>query len=537
MILRRYQQRAVDQLYDWFRSNPTGNPVINMPGGSGKSVVIASIVQDALKNWPSTRVLMLVHSRELVAQNAEKLRAMWPGAPMGIYSAGLKRRDIGEPITYASIQSIHRHAEKLGHIDLCIVDEAHAISTAQKGTYRKLIAQLAEQNPAMRVIGFSASPYRMGAGYITDGEDPIFKDILDPVTIEELLRLGHLAPLRSKGTTKKLDSTGLKKSRGDFVSSEMQEKYNTSDNNESIAVEMISRASDRKHWLIFCSGIQHAQDFSETLNSMGVKSHFLTGKDNSAERDRKIKDFEYGVVQAMCNVGVLTTGYDFTALDCIAFLRSTQSPGLYLQCAVRGMRPHEGKQDCLVLDFAGVVEAHGPITAIRPPEKSGKGGGEAPSKVCDQCNEIVHAAAKICPSCGFEFPPPEANKSLVLRNDDIMGLSGKTMHVSEWNWREHTSGASGKTMLAVTYYGDLSDAPVTEYHCILHQGFAGQKAVRQFTEIAHFACADIQVKNDGNMLKQLSGIMNRAVKPTTIEYIKDGKFHRVVDRSWSNSNE
>lgn len=529
MKLRSYQQRAVDQLYDWFRSNPTGNPVINMPGGSGKSVVIASIVQDALKNWPSTRVLMLVHSRELVAQNAEKLRAMWPGAPMGIYSAGLKRRDIGEPITYASIQSIHRHAEKLGHIDLCIVDEAHAISTAQTGTYRKLIAQLAEQNPAMRVIGFSASPYRMGAGYITDGEDPIFKDILDPVTIEELLRLGHLAPLRSKGTTKKLDSTGLKKSRGDFVSSEMQEKYNTSDNNESIAVEMISRASDRKHWLIFCSGIQHAQDFSETLNSMGVKSHFLTGKDNPAERDRKIKDFEYGVVQAMCNVGVLTTGYDFTALDCIAFLRSTQSPGLYLQCAVRGMRPHEGKQDCLVLDFAGVVETHGPITMVRPPPKKGERGGEAPVKVCENCQEICHAAVRICPACQNPFPPPEP-KQLKLRDVDIMGLSGIEMIVDRWFWSRHISRASGKEMLKVSYKAGLAGHKVTEYLAVNHGGYAGQKSIETLAYMTKKAGVEIDSLDD---LGRVSETLNAGQPPATIEYKVDGKFYRVIRRVWN----
>lgn len=76
----------------WFEQNPSGNPCLCMPGGSGKSVVIASIVKDALQKWPKTRVLMLVHNKKLIQQNAEKLRAMWPGAPLGIYSAGLKKR-------------------------------------------------------------------------------------------------------------------------------------------------------------------------------------------------------------------------------------------------------------------------------------------------------------------------------------------------------------------------------------------------------------------------------------------------------------
>lgn len=202
--LRDYQQRAIDQLYDWFRANPEGNPVLNLPGGSGKSVVIAKIVQDALHNWPSTRVLMLVHSRELVAQNAAKLRAMWPSAPLGVYSAGLRKRQLGEPITYASVQSVRNRAGQLGHIDLVLVDEAHCISTTETGGYRALIAALQAINPALRIVGFTASPYRLGHGMITEGADALFSSILEPVTIAELVLRGHLSPLRSKITSHKL---------------------------------------------------------------------------------------------------------------------------------------------------------------------------------------------------------------------------------------------------------------------------------------------------------------------------------------------
>ena len=216
--LREYQSRALDMLYAWFEKNSTGHPVLNMPGGSGKSVVIASLAKDALQNWPETRILMLVHSKELILQNADKLRKLWPGAPLGIYSASVGKRDLGEPITYAGIGSVAKRAKQIGHIDLCIIDEVHAVSTTENGIYRKLIADLLEINSNMRIVGLSASPYRLGQGMINEGPTAIFSEILEPVSIEELVFKTHLVPLRSKITKHKLDTDGLHKRQGEYLS-------------------------------------------------------------------------------------------------------------------------------------------------------------------------------------------------------------------------------------------------------------------------------------------------------------------------------
>jgi DNA repair protein RadD len=174
---------------------------------------------------------------------------------------------------------------------------------------------------------------------INDGSTTIFKDILEPVSIEELIYKGHLVPLRSKTTQHKLDASGLHKRGGEFIASEMESKFNTSLNNEALAKEVIDRAADRKHWLVFCSGRQHAQDLAKIFNDLGVPSDYLATPITKADREQKLSDFESGKTRVLCNVGILTTGYDFPALDCIVFARSTMSPGLYLQMAVRGMRP------------------------------------------------------------------------------------------------------------------------------------------------------------------------------------------------------
>ena len=533
MQLRDYQERAIKQLYEWFSDNKVGNPVLNMPGGSGKSVVIASIAKDALMNWPETKLLMLVSSKELVEQNMKKLLQIWPGAPMGVCSASLGRKELGEPITYAGIGSVAKRAQDIGHIDICLIDEVHMCSTNDEGMYRKLIADLLAINPNMRIVGFSASPYRLGHGMINEGESAIFKDILEPVSIEELVYKGHLVPLRSKITKHKLDSSGVHKRGGEFIAAEMEAQFNTYSNNAALAEEVIARATDKAHWLVFCSGRSHAEDLSKTFNALGVTADYLATPISKSERERKLADFESGKTRVLCNVGILTTGYDFPALDCIVFARSTMSPGLYLQMAVRGMRPcpEAQKKDCLVLDFAGVVETHGPITAVRPPKKKGEGTGEAPVKVCEACGELCHPKVAECPSCGNPFPAPEPKK-WKLADVDIMGLEGLNMEVTSWRWRKHTSRASGKDMLMVTYYGSLSDPSVNEYFTIEHEGYAGQKARRnlfaisQSARINHSAWAKMG-------LEDIASALNDGKPPATIEYRMDGKFYRVIKRTWN----
>jgi DNA repair protein RadD len=500
-----------------------------MPGGSGKSVVIGAIARDALQNWPETRVLMAVHSKELIAQNADKLRKMWQDVPLGIYSASLKQRNLGEPVTYAGVQSIYNKAAQIGFIDLCIIDEVQAVSHKDTGMYRKLIADLMVINPAMRLIGLSASPYRLGHGLITEGYDAIFTSIIEPVGIEELVFKGYLVPLRSKVTTKKLDATGLHKLGGEYKSSEMEAKYNTRANNQSVVSELIEKASERSHWLIFCSGIKHSENIAAELNSKGIKAASLSSHNSMDEREELLRQFEAGEIRALCNVGILTTGYDFPALDCIVFLRSTMSPGLYLQMAVRGMRTSAGKADCLVLDFAGVVQVHGPITAVQPPRKAGPGNGEAPVKVCDNCGELVAISCMVCPACGHAFPPRELPK-LALRGDDIMGLEGNDLEVTSWSWRKHISRASGNEMLACTYYGSLSDKPVSEYWPIMNDGYAGQRSRGQLAQVAQQAGSVIDY--GASDLEDIAASMNAGKPPRFIEFKLDGKFYRVLKRSW-----
>jgi DNA repair protein RadD len=242
-----------------------------------------------------------------------------------------------------------------------------------------------------------------------------------------------------------------------------------------------------------------------------------------------LTEFKAGTIRALTNANVLTTGFDAPSIDLIAMLRPTMSPGLYVQMAGRGLRIADGKTDCLVLDFAGVVEQHGPITAVRPPPKKGDRVGEAPVKVCDNCQEICHLSVRECPACGTPFPEP-VRPTLKLSHLDIMGVEGTDLDVTAWTWRKHLSRASGKEMLSLTYYGGLSDLPVTEYLAVTHDGYAGEKSRRLLSDIAYKAkvALDYRATDLHDMAQQLT----EGQPPSHIEFKREGKFFTVLKRTW-----
>lgn len=524
--LRDYQRRSIDQLYEWFGQNE-GNPCLVLPTGAGKSHVIAAFCKEALQSWPQTRILMLTGQKELIEQNAAKVREHWPNAPLGIYSASVGKRQIGEPITFAGIQSVRTKAYLLGHVDIVLIDECHLVSHKDEGSYRTLLNDLATINPNIRVVGLTATPMRLGHGLITD-KPALFDDLIEPVTIEELIYKGHLSVLRSKATRLDYDLSNVHKRCGEYIESELQAAVDTYGNNVATVSEIISLAGDRRHWLLFCSGVEHSRHIADLLNANGVPSSFIHGAMNKRDREAVLSDFTAGKIKALCNCAVLTTGFDFPGIDLIALLRPTMSASLYVQMAGRGMRLKPHTDHCLVLDFAGIVEKHGPITAIKPPKQKSKGGGEAPTKICENCDEIVHISAKQCPTCDNPFPAPKPVE-FVLRNDDIMGIEPSSIRVMDWNWRKHTSRSSGKDMLAVTYYGSLSDKPVTEYLTVTHDGYAGSKAVNTLMEMAKNSGVALSHNDD---LEMVAEMMNTGIKPSEIKFRKDGKFDRVLERIW-----
>jgi DNA repair protein RadD len=331
-------------------------------------------------------------------------------------------------------------------------------------------------------------------------------------------------------TATKLEVDGVHKRGGEYIEAELQAKVDTSDKNRRVVAEIVRLADGRRSWLVFCAGVAHAHHIKEALQDEGVVAECVTGDTPSAERDRILREFKAGNIRALTNANVLTTGFDAPMIDLIAMLRPTMSPGLYVQMAGRGLRIADGKADCMVLDFAGVVEQHGPITAVRPPPKKGDKVGDAPVKVCDHCQEICALSVRVCPACGAEFPEP-VKPALKLSNLDIMGVEGIDLDVSSWTWRKHISRASGKEMLSLTYYGGLSDAPVTEYLAVTHDGYAGEKSRRLLAEVAHKA--GVVLDYGTAELHDMAQALTEGQPPAAIEFKREGKFFTVLKRTWT----
>lgn len=403
MELRPYQQEAVQAVYAHLRERDD-NPCIVIPTGGGKTPVIATICRDAVDLW-NGRVVVLAHVKELLEQAAEKLRALAPGVPMGIYSAGLRRKDLGYAVTVAGIQSIWKKACDLGAVDLIIVDEAHMVPAEDDGIYRQFIADAKVVNPNVRVIGLTATPYRMKSGSIC-GPDNILSYVCYEVGVRELIAQGYLSRLRTKAGVQRVSTDDLRVRAGEFVASEVEELMDQDGLVEGACAEIVEQTRDRAAVLIFAAGVRHGQHIADALRDRhGVECGFVSGDTPAGVRRMLLDRFRSQELRYLCNVNVLTTGFDAPHVDCVALLRPTLSPGLYYQMVGRGFRLHPGKTDCLVLDFGGNVLRHGPVDAVCIKEP-GNGDGSAPAKECPECHALIATGYQRCPECGHAFPDP-----------------------------------------------------------------------------------------------------------------------------------
>lgn len=490
LTLRYYQREAIDSIYNYF-ATMKGNPIVAMPTGTGKSVVIGGFAYEVLQRWPGQRLLMATHVKELISQNASKLQDIWPGAPYGIYSAGLKQRDVDHPIIYGGVASMVVNPALFGWRDLLLVDECHLIGKNDAAMYNLFIAGLRNINPKLKVVGFTATGYRQGMGYLTNGD--LFTDFCYDITgMEAFNRLiveGYLAMLISPRTEIGIDSRGVHtSSTGDYVQHEAEAAA------MRVTWEALNDAAKYKHnrhsWLVFAGGIEHAEATVQMLRALGIsacavhggnKQHPMTSK----QRDQNLADFKAGKYQACVNYNVLTTGFDHPPVDLIVVLRLTKSVVLWVQMLGRGTRPFHGneifppKSNCLVLDYARNIEKLGPVNDPVIPRPKGQGAGEAPIKVCEECGGYNHISARFCVQCGNEFEfAVKIKKDADVINEPIRDMEPiyERFKVTRVMYRRHHSTHSGLDSLAAVYTVEGRLLPFTEYIPIESAGRARARA-------------------------------------------------------------
>lgn len=475
--LRPYQSVAINAIYAYFDTKK-GNPLIVLPTGTGKSVCIAAFMRRAIADWPDTRIIIVTHVKELIAQNFSEMVRLWPDAPAGIYSAGLNKRDLHAQILFAGIQSIHKRAYDIQRCDLALIDEAHIIPRTSNTMYRRFLGDLTTINPHLKVIGFTATPYRLDSGMLHEGDCALFTDIAYEAGVAEMIAQGYLCEVVPKQPATQLDTTGVGSRGGEFIPGQLEAAVDVDAVTAAAVEEIVHHGADRGSWLVFCAGIRHAEHVRDAIKGRGFTCEAILGETASADRDRVIAAFKRDEVRCLTNANVLTTGFNAPGVDLIAMLRPTKSVGLYVQMIGRGTRIANGKDNCLVLDFAGNVKRHGPIDRIdvRKRKKDDEE-GHAPVKVCPGCQTIVHASTRLCPGCGYEFPPPQPDLSRTASTSAILSsqIKPEWVTVSGVGYHRHEKPDSPPS-LRVEYACGI--ASHREWICFEHTGYARQKAVQ-----------------------------------------------------------
>ncbi len=410
--LRPYQQEAVDATISHFKQS-TQSAVIVLPTGAGKSLVIAELAKIA-----RGKILVLTHVKELVEQNHQKYESY--GLKAGIFSAGLNRKETEHAVTFASIQSVAPNLDKfIQQYSLLIIDECHRVAnpnildkqseckdhqpntqTQKKNNnqYQKVIQKLKSNNPELKILGLTATPYRLDFGWIyryhyfgfarAESDCPFDKCIYE-LPLRYMIKNNFLTPPRLvNAATEHYDFSHLQATaNGEYKTNDINQlllKYPRV--TKAICEQITSQSQDKQGVMIFAATVQHANEIYQYLTQFNEqnKIEIVIGDTASKERDRIIQSFKQKHIKFLINVAVLTTGFDAPHVDFIAILRPTQSVSLYQQIVGRGLRLAEGKTECLVIDYAGNdFDLHYPeVGNIRP-------------------NKSTVPVSVPCPECGF----------------------------------------------------------------------------------------------------------------------------------------
>ena len=520
-----------------------GNFVVHH--NTGKSLVLAQIAKDSVEKW-NGRVLILAHVKELLEQNADKIRKLCPELKIGIYSAGLRSRDTTEQVIVAGIQSVYNKACELDAFDLVIVDEAHLISSEGDGMYRTFLADMKVINPHVRVIGLTATPFRLKGGLICKPEN-ILNEICYEAGLKEMIQQGYLSPLISRAGRAEANLANLHIRGGEFISDEVAAAMDNDALVTSACREIVELTRDRKAVLIFTASVDHCKHVAEKIQAFsGKECAIVTGDTSPAERAEIIARFKGEFIPAdlfgtpkpplkfLANVNVLTCGFDAPNTDCVVMLRPTNSPGLLIQCAGRGTRlsPETGKSSCLFLDYGGNILRHGPLDMIKVKEPGSGKGGDAPAKKCPQCLALIHAGYTACPECGYVFPPKESNDKMTQTASSAGVISGQVDYtdyeVLDVYYCVHEKRGADpdapKTM-RVDYQVGFNEFK-SEWVCPEHTGYARGKFEKWWHERAALGCPMPRSAREAVSLAN-EGLL-AAPESITVKTIAGERFERVT---------
>lgn len=516
--LRHYQAGSTPAVIEYFKKQKNKHPIVAMPTGSGKTYSIADLIQYCRKQW-NVKVVVLSHVKEILEQNYDSL-SEYLDEEVSLNSSMLGRREIGN-ITVAGIQSVYRNPELFNGHNLIIVDEAHRISVEEGTMYEQFFKGIGK----FICVGFTATPYRLGTGYIFGKHaDTFFDDVCydwtDPEHFLQLIAEEWLCPHTYIPTSLNMDISDINLKGGEYNDKQLSDKFDRQAVTNAAIAEIMAKGQDRNKWMIFAIDTKHAEHIAEVLIRNGIPTAVVHSKMHEIgfDRNKTVKGVKDGKYRAVVNVNILTTGFDDRDIDLIAMLRPTNSPVLHVQALGRGSRTHPSKKNCLVLDFAGNTARLGPIhdPIIRIKGK-GKEGGDPIMKTCPKCEMEMAPAIRVCPFCDHEFKFEHGLSPTAETYDQIEDGGTHWLPVHRVEYSKNVKPGS-PTSVKVTYH--CGTRKISDFICIEHRGFAKHKADHWVKFRGGIPCV-----NADELMRQVEQLK----KPTEISVQKKGKYYMVKD--------
>ncbi|UQZ90860.1 hypothetical protein C4J81_17245 [Deltaproteobacteria bacterium Smac51] len=442
--LRPYQLEALDTVMADLKAEPF--VLLQAATAAGKTIMFSEIIRRWMTEYPAMSIWVMAHRQELVTQAYQKLLKVWPEGSryLGLACASVGPVSTVRPVTIGSVQTLDSRSWER-RVDLLIVDECHRIPAVESGgQYHSVVGRLKESNPNLRVLGVTATPYRLGHGYIYGddckaGRTNLFPKLNHQIGLDELTAAGYLTPIRAKEAADLgAELAAIKLSHGEYDSKELNSLLIRSVHIQSAVDAYNKYGEGRSKILIFAASIEHAEKLTDAFSRAGHSAATVHSKMHRRDRLTTLSSFDHGDLKVLVNVGILTEGWDSPAVDLIMLCRPTMAPALFVQMIGRGTRLHPGKNDLLVLDLSGNYKRHG-APANPVVRKPGSGGGEPPYKSCPECGNLLPVSSLTCGDCGHHWEVRLVDETAPAFMNEVKLPPPGQSHVMSWRGYGHVS--------------------------------------------------------------------------------------------------
>lgn len=503
MELRPYQNEAIDTILGDIETQQF--ELLQAPTGAGKTVIFASLVERLLKAY-DMRILILAHREILISQTVFRMREVWPDVPVSMACASSGYVDLSQTVVVGSVQTLSRRLNELPMFHMVIIDEVHRLQPrGSKGTegefinqdsaYNSILERLLSYLPSMRILGVTATPFRLGHGYIygdkcKPGIINWFPGLTYQITMRKLMDTGALVPFGGVvADDLSKDLYPVKKTGGDYNEKQLSEIMSRTIHLDAAVEAYHKHGENRQHGVAFCVDIAHSKALAERFKAAGVSCEAIHSELPQDTRKAILSAFEDGRIKMLLNVGILIEGWDCPKANLIMFCRPTLAPALYIQMLGRGLRPFPGKESCLLIDLAGNYDRHGhpdtPTVKIPKNKNSEDDDGmdeyddvPLPSeRKCEGCGIVVTTRAWICPECNHILVPQADIPTLrQLKHDGTVSITDQMSEVAGCEVKEFRSRAGNDMLMCKIHVVPDKGARLVEVD--IFPDFSGKGALR-----------------------------------------------------------